>query len=256
MGIRPQRVDRKIHFPIWGVVAVVRFGAVWAFVLLLLVSQAEAGSREDPELRDAANDQTRYPGVPTTDPTVDIRAIWFEESLDAVIVNMELAQIGFTGPDVPNVNSAESYAVYVFIDGEGERTPCSGWGAFGVRWDSRATADLEQGWHYDGTACPAERESVEFAVMDNVISWVVPKAAVPRLLPGAELTVARADAWSGDTWPATPDDRADNLPSRAFTLAVGEEDLVAEPKESPASTLLVVVAAALVAVLVRRQSSK
>lgn len=209
----------------------------WAAVLtglFLMVPAAQAGTREDPEVKDAANDTTRYPGVPTVEPTVDILGIWFTDEGDELTVSMEVAQIASGTTEVPNVSSRESYAANVFVDGEDEGDPgCSGWGDFGVRWDSGSTADLEYGWRSDGDGCPSEREPANFTVADNVITWRVPKASLAMLRDGSVLTLARAQAWSGDTWPATPDDRADALPGRPFMVVSSGK--AAEPTEDNAT---------------------
>lgn len=192
-----------------------------ALTLVVAVPVAHAGTREDPELRDPAHDERRWPGVPTADPTVDILGIWFEETATDVLVSLEVAQLGPDGPDVPNVSGGESYSVNVFVDGEDQGDErCSGWGDFGVRWSSgQSTANLRQGWHYDGQACPAEDQQIAVAAAGNVVCWTVPKASLPMLVAGSVLTIARADAGSGDTWPATPGDDVDAGSGRAFATA-------------------------------------
>lgn len=251
------------------------------FVLMLvIVPPAQAGSRDDPEVVDDANDVSRYPGVPTVDPTVDILGIWFTEEAGELVVHLEMAQIGNDVPELSNVNSGESYFVSAFVDGENpgdER--CSSWGDFGVRWSlGQSTGTLSYGWHYDGNACPAEDAPIAVAVEDNVITWTIPMQNLAMLRAGSEVTVARADAWSGDTWPATPGDDADNLPGRVFvvqtvptpanatsgtsvTQAEAQADIAREPptsapgtdsKDAPANPLgLLAVALALVLVLRR-----
>ena len=197
-----------------------RFLVSLAMVGLIVMPVGQAGTREDPEVVDSPNDVTRYPGVPTVDPTVDILAVWFVEASEELTVSMEVAQVGSDVPDANSVNQAESYAVNVFVDGEdaGDER-CSGWGDFGVRWGSgQPSGELSYGWHHDGSACPAESEPVTVAVEANVITWTLPKTSLAMLRSGSELTVARADAWSGDTWPLTPDDRADELPGRPFLV--------------------------------------
>ena len=102
-----------------------------------------------------------------------------------------------------------------------------------MRWDSGSTADLAYGFRHDEEQglCPAEHAAAEFSVDGTTITWRVPKALL-AVDAGAQLTVARADAWSGDTWPMTPSDRADRLPSRPYAVASGA---AAPPAEQAAA---------------------
>jgi hypothetical protein len=237
--------------------------AVAALIATLVPLDVQAGSREDPEVVDGANDEQRYPGVPTVEPTVDIRGVWFEERETYLVVSMELASIA-DAATMPNVRGNPTYAVYVFVNGEGKRTPCSGWGLFGVRSDNggsgrHASLSLMTPVDESAETCPAETLSVDSAVDGNIVSWTIEKSAVPGLLPGASLTVARALAWSGSTWPLTPSDEAEQAPGRPFVLSGDPEasltmDAVAEPREQPAPLHFALLAAAvfILAGLVRR----
>ncbi len=208
-------------------------------MLLFLAPAADAGTQDDPEVTDPAGDVERWPGVPTHDPTVDMIGIWFEEDADNLYISMEMVE-AFVGPEFTNTRGAPNLAVSVFVNGEGEQTPCSGWGKFGVNVfgapaDLRASLRVYWPMEDQDDGCTGDDHDLNATADGTIMTWTIPKNIHPELVQvGDVLTVARAQAWSSSTYPTTPIDRADHAPGRPYAIQsapVTEPALdVAEPQ--------------------------
>lgn len=199
-------------------------GASLAFpiLLLFLLPAADAGTREDPEVVDAAHDGRLFPGMPLTDATVDILGVWFGETDGEIVVSMEVAELPSVPTALGNGSPLHWYVVHVFVDGQDLGKKCAELGDFALHWWSDAPdGQLQQDW--EPNHCMADPQPVTVAVADNVIAWMVPKDRLAMLGSGSLLTVERAEATSLASWPLGPGDHADDLPGRAFTVAVGAE---------------------------------
>lgn len=257
-----------------------------AALLLLSWPLAQAGTRDDPELTDPANDVQRWPGTPTADPSSDFISVWFHEDADNLYLSMEVVQHITYDPDVTNVLSTSDHLIGAHVNGESERTGCSGWGVFNVRdhyyegtgW----LASLRIYWPMDQQTdgCDGDDYDVPVTMNDNVATFSVPWDLLAGYVEaGDELTVSDARAGSGSTWPATPIDYADNAPGRAYVVEYGAppasnattqqpslsgtSDPVNEAsngtatpaKESPTPALAPILASAVAFLLRRKQAS-
>jgi hypothetical protein len=188
----------------------------------------QAGTRDDPELTDSANDVQRWPGVPTFDPSSDFISVWFHENEENLYLSMEVVELITYNPEIPNVLSTADHLIGAHVNGEGDQTPCSGWGTFNVRdhyyGQAGWQASLRIYWPMDQQTdgCTGDDFEVPITVEGNVVTFGVPWELLAGYVEaGDELTVSDARAGSGSTWPATPNDYADNAPGRSYIVEYG-----------------------------------
>ncbi len=207
---------------------------------LIICPSVEAGTRDDPELRDPENDVQRWPGIPTADPSSDFIAVWFHEDEQNLYLSMEVVEHVTHDPEIPNVVNTADHLIGAHVNGEGEQTPCSGWGAFTVRdvyrsqsgWE--ATLRIYWPMEQQTSGCGGDDLDIPVQMEDNVATFTVPWSLLSgHIAAGDELTVSDARAGSASTWPATPSDYADHAPGRPYVVQYGAPAQVANETASP-----------------------